>query len=595
MATLMMAIAYWSHAGAQPLERCDYSSFIKKYRGHILTVMKDNAIAGASIAVVDRDSMIWCEGFGFFDNATRKPVSGHTPFFIGSICKTFTGLAVMQLAEQRKIDLDAPLTRYIPTFSMKSRFGSLSGVTIRSIMTHHAGIPDFAKDKLSASPPPFETVLSIVNDDYATFAPNTIFSYSNAGISLLGNVIEEVTGESYFDYLWNHLLQPMHMKESGFFEPGQTPESVELGYNSKGQEIRELPVIDAPAGCVYSSAFDMAKFIQAILRYGQENGGRILDSASLAEMMRVQNDSVFLDFGAPTGLVWSVYFNAAGRCIEHAGGSIAHRAELCIAPECGLGIIMMSNSALGGRMMYAENYEMFADLMAARHEQAREQVGRKPKNMRHPQHDFVWKEGERPSLVPVDDATLQSYAGQYGSFGYYFPLELKKGSLHTVLFGKHLRLLPVEHDEFVPLERTDSTATIAKTRLYFERAEDALLLVQIDQWGNHSILGERIVPFALTERWRKRTGDYTADQKPGSFQMFSNFSLIHTDGVLSLEMNFNIEGLGPPTLVAPLRVVNDSLAVVYGYGRFSGQAVQFHATEGTNDLMKFMGYTCTKK
>lgn len=584
-----------SAVAQEPGSRESYSAFIEKYRAHILSVMKENSIAGACIAVTSADSMIWCEGFGYYDDQGRTNVSGHTPFFIGSICKVFTGLAVMQLCQEGKVSLDVPLSTYLPQFAVKTRFGSTDGITARLMMTHHSGIPDFVRNKLTATPPPFTTVLNIVNEDYATYPPNTIFSYSNAGVSLLGNVIQEVSGESYFTYLREHLLEPLHMDESGFFIGEGAPASVELGYDSRGKELRELPVVDAPAGCVYSSAFDMAKFMRMILHFGRVGKRRVIDSVALEEMMRVQNDTVFLDFGKPTGLVWNVYENAAGRCIEHAGGSIAHRAELCIAPESGLGIIMMSNSASGGKMMYAENYDMFTDLMKLRNKPSRVPPNAGPKNRRHPQHDFVFQKGKVPTRELVPLSTLREYSGSYGSFGYIIPLTMSGQSLRANLFGKDVALLSVAPAEFAPVEVGDSTVANARTRLYFERAGDALLLVQCDEWGNHSILGEKMTPVDLAAPWTRRIGLYCDDGDPGTFQMFSNFQLLQEEGVLCLGMKFNIEGLGPPALIAPLKILNDSLAVVYGYGRFSGQAVQFRSSGGSIEAMKFMGYTCVKQ
>lgn len=91
-----------------PMSVPDYSSLIKKYRTLFSEEMKQNKTAGISIALVDGDSLIWCEGFGIFDTTNKTTITGHTPLLLGSITKTFTALAVMQLAEKGLIELDAP-------------------------------------------------------------------------------------------------------------------------------------------------------------------------------------------------------------------------------------------------------------------------------------------------------------------------------------------------------------------------------------------------------------------------------------------------------------------------------------------------------
>jgi CubicO group peptidase (beta-lactamase class C family) len=593
-AILIVATLLATHVAASGSEP-DHSGFIAKYREHMQKVMKQNAIAGMSIAVVDRDSVVWCEGFGYYDNARRLPVTGSTPFFIGSICKTFTGISVMQLQEKGKFNLDEPLEKYVPGFRPQTRTGSTSDVTIRSVLTHHAGIPDFIKDKFSPDPPPFTGVLDIVNDDYLTFPPWTIFSYSNAGISLMGNLIETASGERYFAYLKNHLLEPMGMSGSGIMAPGNVPVSALLGYDSKGNEFHELFVFDAPAGCIYSSAEDMAKYIRMILGKGTLDGKRIIGSAALAEMMRVQNEGVYLDFGSPIGLIWSVYYNAAGKCIEHAGGSLAHRAELCIAPESGIGIIMMSNSSAGGKAMYAENYDMFGDLMGLRTGPRPTPPARSVRNIRHPEHNFAYRQGEVPKLTVRPDADLLRYAGMYGTFGQYFPFELREGRLLGKIYGQEVLLLPVETDEFAPSVRADTIAPDPKRRFYFDEVDGATILIQVDEWGNQTILGEKMHLTQPSGVWLERSGSYESDASYKDYQMFSNLRLAYEDSVLQLKIDFHIDQLGPPSFVAPLKVVSDSLAVVYGYSRFSGQSVQFKRSKSGREVMKFMGYTCAKR
>ena len=125
----------------------DYSSFINKYTTKFKNELAGNNVAGLSIAVVDRDGVIWSEGFGYFNKQEPVAVTANTPFLIGSITKTFTAAAIMQLYENGVIDIDAPLKKYIPEFNLIQVSGNEQNVTVRQLMTHHAGIPDFLTNK----------------------------------------------------------------------------------------------------------------------------------------------------------------------------------------------------------------------------------------------------------------------------------------------------------------------------------------------------------------------------------------------------------------------------------------------------------------
>jgi len=431
---------------AQDKKVPDYKPFIEKYRKIFSDEIKQYQIAGLSIAVVDGDSIVWCEGFGYYNQKEKKQVTGHTAFNIGSICKTFTALSILQLKDQKKIKLDDPYRKYVPEFKMKTRFGSIDSITIRNMMTHHAGIPDFIKDKMLEKPPYFTKVLDYVNDDYATAAPNNIFSYSNAGISLLGNLIENVSKQSYYDYLQKNILTPLNMTESGLLR-GKLPESVDLGYSGSEKEMKELQVVDAPAGCIYSTAYDMTKYIRAMLNKGTFNHHKLISASTFDEMSSIQNKNIYLDFGSTNGLTWQLYFNDAGKCIEHAGGTINHRAELCIAPEAGIGIIIMSNSANGGRCMFRENYEMFSEIMKIKG--MKPIVHEKPiPNILHKEHHFVYANAAAIS-VTKHIQELEQYTGRYGTFGMFYTIELREGKLWTNIWGNNWYLLPVENNEFV--------------------------------------------------------------------------------------------------------------------------------------------------
>lgn len=195
----------------------DYAA-TKEYIAKLIQYeMKKNAIVGVSIALVDDQKVIWSEGFGYADQEKKIPATAETLYRVGSISKLFTDTAAMQLAEQGKLDIDQPLKTYLPKFSIKSRYPNSDPITPRTLMTHHSGLPrDYLKGFFTTHPAPFTDVVDLLQDENASYPPNQIFSYSNLGISLLGNAIQNQSGMPFADYMRQSLLAPLGMKNSSF-------------------------------------------------------------------------------------------------------------------------------------------------------------------------------------------------------------------------------------------------------------------------------------------------------------------------------------------------------------------------------------------
>lgn len=573
-------------------QRPDYKVLIEKYRKIFKEEMAIYHDAGLSIALVDGDSIVWCEGFGYYNQKEHKPVTGHTPLHIGSICKVFTGLAVMQLAEKGKINIDAPYLQYVPEFKMKSRFGPIGNITTRQILTHHAGIPDYIKDKFSTKPAYFTSVLDLVNDDYASFPPDLIFSYSNTGFSILGNLIEKVSGQSYFSYMKKNILDPVQMNESGFVIDNKVPESVLLGYDNSGKEHTELAVYDAPAGCIYSTAYDMAKFIKIHLAWGKNNQVSVFDSTTMAQMMKTQNTKVHLDYGSPYGLAWRVYFNDAGRSIQHDGGTLYHRSEIAISPYAGLGVVMLSNSASGKPLLH-NDYDLINEALEIKKKYIKLDIPGQRDSFELKHHfKYAASLPNEINFKTLSEKELDDVSGRYGTFGYFVDVKKDTNALGVNIMGQQFYLLPTENDEFIAAGNKNKNSVLPTMRYFFEKYNNSQIMVQIDQWGNQAIIGEKMETIKPDKTWSDRLGNYKTNGI-NDYQMFSDYSLNFENGMLYLKSKFNMEMPGAANgadVIMPLKIINTNLAVVYGYGRFSGQAIQFIQ----KDKFKFMGFEGTK-
>ena len=193
----LTALTFLSACAVSPPKKPENTSqgdyqYVKDYMSwYINREMKKKKTVGLSIALVDGEHIVWQQGFGYADKENNVKATPETIFRAGSISKLFNAMATMKLVEQGKLDIDRPLTDYLPEFQIKTRFGSTDGITPRTIMAHHSGMPgDWVDDMWSKDPQSFTRLVHLIKDEYVAYPPNTVLSYSNLGVTLLGGVCQ---------------------------------------------------------------------------------------------------------------------------------------------------------------------------------------------------------------------------------------------------------------------------------------------------------------------------------------------------------------------------------------------------------------------
>lgn len=305
--------------------------------------MADNNITGLSIALVDDQKLVWSSGFGYSDAENRVSATPRTAYRMGSIAKLMTATAAMQLAERGQMNIDQPLTQFLPEFSIRSRFPAAGPITPRNIMSHHSGLPaNYLNGMLSKNPRYFASLAKGVQDEYVSYPPNFVFAYSNLGMTLLGAAIERVSGQDYGSHLNQSLFEPLGMRGSYFSsQPGLK------GY-SEGKAAQTLPLRDLPSGGLVSSVEDLGVFMKMLFADGRAGKQQLLSPETLAEMLRPQNDQVALDMNLRMGLGWMLdnsEIKRGGVVAGHGGSLLNFHSDLRILPEHKLGVVVAANSA----------------------------------------------------------------------------------------------------------------------------------------------------------------------------------------------------------------------------------------------------------
>jgi CubicO group peptidase (beta-lactamase class C family) len=293
---------------------------------------------GAVVVVVTRDATIFAKGYGLADIEAKRPfTTDATLVRPGSISKLFTGIAVMQLVDAGKLDLDRDVNDYID-FAIPTPDGGVP-VTLRRLLTHRAGFEEHFKGLFSRDPPvPLGKWLAD-NMPHRLFPKGDVEAYSNYGFTLAGHVVESASGEPFASYVQRHIFDPLGMSHSTFEQPlpAELAALMAKSYRRSDQPpIAPFETILAPAGALSATAGDMSRFLRALMNGGELDGVRILPKARLDEMMAPQSSS-------PAGYMGLAFIGKkiAGRdAIWHNGETMAFFSDLEFFPADGIGIFV---------------------------------------------------------------------------------------------------------------------------------------------------------------------------------------------------------------------------------------------------------------
>jgi CubicO group peptidase (beta-lactamase class C family) len=295
--------------------------------------------AGAVVAVTKRDGLLFAKAYG------RADVEAGTPFTAdatlvrpGSISKLFTGIAVMQLVDQGKLDLDRNVNDYLD-FSIPTPEGGVP-VTLRRLLTHRAGFEEHAKNLFSKhrEPEPLGRWLAHSLPP-RLFPTGDVAAYSNYGFALAGYVVERVSGEPFAEYASRHILKPLGMTSSTFQQPlplSLAPKMAKA-YRTAGKPLGFFETIAAaPAGGLSATGVDMARFMRALLNRGSIERTQILGAARFDEMTSPQQESA----AGYMGLAFIARKLNGHETIGHGGATLGFFSDLALFPGEDLGIFV---------------------------------------------------------------------------------------------------------------------------------------------------------------------------------------------------------------------------------------------------------------
>jgi CubicO group peptidase (beta-lactamase class C family) len=350
----IMSILIWVITLAIFAERCfavgndDEIDFVK-IDEYVVSQMEQTHIPGLSIGIVKGDKLLYTKGYGNADKG--KVVTTQTPFEIGSVSKSFTALAVMQLVEKGKIDLDSPIDNYLNWF--KAYYANKPAIiTVRQLLNQNSGVPTFHDNDAGEDVSIEQVAKEYLNNKKLVSAPGTKFLYSNANYNILGELVQVVSGQTYMEYMEQNIFVPLKMKHSYVTKEEAVENDLAAGYRTFfGIPVKaDLPYFkgNVPSGHIFSCAEDMTHYMSIFVNGGKYEDISILSSEGIKSLI-----APVVKTGIPVGtdaseikyaMGWGVnYINGNIDITEHTGETCNYHAHAIIKNQEKIGIIELDN------------------------------------------------------------------------------------------------------------------------------------------------------------------------------------------------------------------------------------------------------------
>ena len=309
---------------------------IDALKQHVSDLYANDEFSG-SILIAQNEEVLLHEAVGYFDRAENKPLDIDAQFRVGSLNKVFTSIGILMLVEEGKVNLDETLNTYLPHFKNKSISES---VTVHHLLSHTGGTgdifgPSFDRNRLSLKS--HDDYVRLFEEREATMPPGNTFQYSNFGFILLGKIIENVSGQDYYEFLEENLFNKLDMNATGFEPEERVSKDITKGYmrvEDKWVDNKDtLPWQGTAAGGAYSTTGDLFKFAVA-LKNEKLISRQTLDLATSKQVAMGQ---------AAYGYGFGVFGEGKSFFYGHNGGAAGMSSWLSIYPNSGYIIIVLSN------------------------------------------------------------------------------------------------------------------------------------------------------------------------------------------------------------------------------------------------------------
>ncbi len=409
-----------AHLNAEQPAQADYRLAIRKLEDFVRHQICVQKLHGLAVALVDDQETVYVAGFG---EAKKDSI-----FRAGSISKLFNAVAVMQLVEQGRIDLDAPIQRYGRRFSIIVPFSQAAPITLRDILCHRSGMTRESPvgGYLDDSEPTMTAAVESVRSCVLLNPPNVKTRYSNIAPTVAGEILAAVAETEYETYQRNHVLGPLGMNHSAFLLKNISRDRLLQGHMriadwQGGFHDSPAPLFDlgtVPAGNLFTTAGDLAKFVSMLAAEGSAGGNKIIAPATLRDMAAPQLTKENAGFGL--GFLVGKFGNH--KSLGHMGAVYGYTSSLVFLPDSKLGVVVLCNDDIATGPVAKISNAALAWMLEA-------------------------KFGETPPPAPEPIALsphqIDAWTGEYESQSRWAKIDAIDGRLVGSLSGQPMSLTPV--------------------------------------------------------------------------------------------------------------------------------------------------------
>ncbi len=487
LATGIACLVFLAATAGSAAEPVDYTAAVKRLETFVEGELSRGVLTGLSIALVDDQKIVFAGGFGLNNKKNQKPPTANTVYRCGSISKLLTAISAMQLVEQDKLDLDEPISTYLPDFSIVLPFEDCPPITLRQLMCHRSGLIREAPvgGYLDDSEATIEATVASIAPCVLVHRPDTTTKYSNLGVTVEGHAVAQVSGMPFQRLQREHVLGPIGMSSSGFDLTDEMRGRLSTSYMrvADGQggfveiETPHFELGTIPAGNLYTTAEDLGRFLSMLFAQGMAGEKRIVKSETLDEMFKPQ----LIDGDEGFGIGFHVGRYREHRKIGHSGAVYGFSSALVGLPEHKLGVVVLANQDIvGGAVRRVSDAAL--DLLL--HAKLNEEVP--------PQKE----------TVKLDADKLAPYVGDYESESYWARIDAGDGVLQLDISGQPVTLACTSTDEFQGTGRW-----VSESAVKFEKDDAG----QITGFGAVGQDFTRVDPEKITKiprAWKRFLGSY---------------------------------------------------------------------------------------
>lgn len=531
----------------------------KRLDNKLTKMCKKSKVVGVNVALFDGEEIIYNYNYGYANKEKGIKSDNDSLYMIGSNTKVITALGILKLMEEGKLSLDDDIKKYISEFEVKSFF-EYDKITVENLLMHRSGLVSDLFHLILDNTRDYYEVVDELKKTYLTTEPGKMFSYSNVGYTLLGIIIERISGLSYTEYIQNEIAKPLGISVHFLLNEEDRrsfASTVSLCYDKKGKAVEDSLSTLLPAGSnTYMSLSDFVKFGQMFLR--KDN---VLLKRETLEFMETLNLEEPIDrevYNVGFGLIHKQYDmgEQVGKVLGHGGNTACHHSIFNYISGLGVGIVVMTNSqravglsGMAGMTVLVEYLKEKGIIM--------EEASTKYNYVNCDNKEFVGRYATGYGMIDIHSNHKKELVTKVSNI----PIKLYPCE------DGYLQCYPIKILHKLPMFKKSIQGMRLKPASYL--GEYVMILEQSGKYHKtKGIIGCRYEEAKISDRFRAACGNYQVDAERFK-DLNCKCCLKVEDDLLILE----IEALNVK-LNSCLKVIDENLAIIQGFGRLARQTVE---------------------